>query len=61
MKVRLRICRDRIFGRGGKIPIATLGSLEEEWGEEWSVEDMVRTRREGGGGGYRQGDRIKRA
>jgi hypothetical protein len=59
VKVRLLICPDRIFGRGGRIPIGTLGSLEEEWGEEYSVEDMVRTRRKGGR--YQRGDRIKRA
>ena len=59
MKMRFRICPDRIFGRGGCIPTEILGGEGEEWGEGYSAEDMARTRRMGGK--YRRGSRIKRA
>jgi hypothetical protein len=47
VNTRFLICPDRIFGRGRSFPIATLEGAGEEWGEEYSVENMVRTRRMG--------------
>lgn len=47
MKTRFLICLDRISGRGGNIPIETLGSEEEECGGGDSVKDMAVKRNRG--------------
>ena len=59
MKTSFLIGPDRISGRGGSIPLETLGISGEEWGEEYFVEDMEGTR--GMGGSTGQGSGIKRA
>lgn len=51
MKTRFRIRPDRISGRGGSFTIAMPEGSGEELGEEYSVENMLRTRESIGGKG----------
>jgi hypothetical protein len=57
VKMRFQIRPDRIFGRGGRMPISTLGYAGEDWGEGYSVEDMAKERRMGWEE-YRHGCRV---
>jgi hypothetical protein len=47
VKTLFEIPPDRIFGRGGSMPIATLGDAGEGWREGCSVRDMVKARGDG--------------